>query len=278
MGRWRTFGGGARRFSSISPKLRGPRQIPRVKKLERERDNLRAATRWLLGRGESEEAAGIGWALRLFWWMRGHFTEGRRWMEEALAEGPAIPAPLRAKALFVAGVMAEGQADHPSAETLLEESLALFRELEDKRGTSLALGSLGRSAVGQGRHERGVATLQEAVVLNREIGEKWVLSAMYSFLAGAWFGQGDLARAKRLAERGLALAREVGDDAQALCIALYTLAMTARASSDHERARRLLAEGLEASVAIADESHILYSLQGLASVAASRGSPSRAAR
>jgi predicted ATPase len=42
------------------PKLRGPRQVTWLKRLDTERDNLRAAMRWLLGKGESETAARIG--------------------------------------------------------------------------------------------------------------------------------------------------------------------------------------------------------------------------
>ena len=68
------------------PELSGSQQVMWLKRLDTERDNLRAAMRWLLGKGESETAARIGWAVWLFWWMHGYFTEGRRWMEEALAK------------------------------------------------------------------------------------------------------------------------------------------------------------------------------------------------
>ena len=127
-----------------------------LKRLDTERDNVRGAMRWLLGQGESQTVATIGWALWLLWWMHGHFTEGRRWMEEALAKGSAT-ASIRAKALFVAGTMADGQADRRSAEPLLEESLMHFRELGDKLGSAFALSGVGLVAVGQGHHERGVA-------------------------------------------------------------------------------------------------------------------------
>ena len=119
------------------PELRGPRQVMWLKRLDTEQGQRAGAMRWLLGKGESQTAARIGWALWLFWWMHGHFTEGRRWMEEALAKGSAMPASLRAKALFVAGTMADGQADRRSAEPLLEESLMHFRELGDKLGSAL---------------------------------------------------------------------------------------------------------------------------------------------
>jgi len=259
------------------PELRGLRQVPWLKRLDTEQNNVRAALAWLLGKGESETAARIGWALWLFWWMHGHFTEGRRWMEETLAKGVSMPAAPRAKALFVAGTMADGQADRRSAQPLLEESLMHFRELGDKLGSALALSGAGLVAVGQGRHERGVALFQEAVDLFLEIGERWGASVTLSFSAVGWFGRGDPIRAKRLAERGLELAREIGSS-EAISVACHAGTMAAQAEGDHERARRLLQEGMVHAAEAGNETNVAYCLEGLAALAASEGSLACAGR
>jgi predicted ATPase/DNA-binding SARP family transcriptional activator/DNA-binding CsgD family transcriptional regulator len=258
------------------PELRGPRQVMWLKRLDTERDNVRGAMRWLVGQGESQTVARIGWALWLLWWMHGHFSEGRRWMEEALAKGSAMTATARAKALFVAGTMADGQADRRSAEPLLEESLMHFRELGDKLGSAFALSGVGLVAVGQGHHERGVAFFQEAVDLFLEIGERWGASVTLSFLAVGWFGRGDPIRAKQLAERGLELARESGAT-EGICVACHTGAMVAQAEGDHERARRLLQEGLKLAAEAGNGTNVAYYLEGLAAAAASEGRLERAA-
>jgi predicted ATPase/DNA-binding SARP family transcriptional activator/DNA-binding CsgD family transcriptional regulator len=257
------------------PELRGPRQVPWLKRLDTERDNVRGAMTWLVGQGESQTVARIGWALWLFWWMHGHFSEGRRWMEEALSKGSAMPASFRAKALFVAGTMADGQADRRSAEPLIEESLMLFRELGDKLGSALALSGAGLVAVGQGQHERGVALFHEAVDLFLEIGERWGASVTFSFLAVGWFGRGDAKRPKRLAERGLELAREI-DSPEAICVACHAGTMAAQAEGDHERARGLLQEGLVLAAEAGNETNVAYCLEGLAALAASEGRLERA--
>jgi predicted ATPase/DNA-binding SARP family transcriptional activator/DNA-binding CsgD family transcriptional regulator len=259
------------------PELRGPRQIPWLNRLDTEQDNVRGAMAWLVEQGESQTAARIGWALWLFWWMHGHFAEGRRWMEEALAKGVSMPAAPRAKALFVAGTMADGQADRRSAEPLLEESLMLFRELGDKLGSAFALCGTGLVAVGQGQYEQGNVLFQEAVDLNLEIGERWAASVVLSFSAVGWFGQGDSSRAKRVAEQGLELAREVSA-AEAICVACYAGAMVAQAEHDHERARELLQEGLVHAAEAGNETNVAYCLEGLAAIAASEGSLARAGR
>jgi len=251
------------------PELKTEGQVAWLERLEQERDNLRAAMRWLLERGELEKAARLGWAVWLFWGIRGHFAEGRQSMEQALsAEGSvAMPASARAKALYVAGMMANYQGDHSSAELLLEESLGLFRELEDKLGSAYALSNTGFAALGQGQHQRAVTLIEEAVHLFLEVEEKWGAAMMFGFLAVARRDRGDPGRAKRLAERGLALSREVGER-QAISAALYTLATLAEAERDHERARALFEEGLTVSAELGNETDVAHYLEGLAAVAA----------
>lgn len=260
------------------PELKRERQVAWLERLEREHDNLRAAMRWLQGRGESGQVAALGWALWLFWGIRAHFAEGRGWMEQALsAEGSDMPASARAKALFVAGMMANYQGDHWLAEPLIEESLGLFRELKDKPGTAWALSNASIAAIGQGRHQQAIPLIEESVDLFLEAGEKWGASIQFCFLAVAWRDRGDHGRAKRLAERGLSLSREVGER-QSISSALYTLATLAQAELDHEHARDLFEEGLTVSAELGNDADVAHCLEGLASIAGAEGKIVRAAR
>jgi DNA-binding NarL/FixJ family response regulator len=183
-------------------------------------------------------------------------------------------AAARAKALYVAGMMANYQGDHGSAEPLVEEGLGLFRRLENKLGTAYALSNADFAANGQGRHQLAIALNEEAVNLFLEEGEKWGAAIQLCFLAVAWRDHG---RAKRLAEQGLALSREVGER-QTITAALYTLATLAQAERDHERARDLFEEGLELSAALGNEADVAHCLEGLASIAGAEGRMVRAAR
>ena len=118
------------------PELRGPDQLEWLERLEAEHDNMRAALTWALERKEAEVALRLGGALWWFWWMRGHNSEGRRWLEEALAiEGRVLP-EVRAMALAGAGELATSQGNLDRAKEVCEEGLELLsaRGKGDKGG------------------------------------------------------------------------------------------------------------------------------------------------
>ncbi|HEY8602256.1 MAG TPA: BTAD domain-containing putative transcriptional regulator, partial [Thermomicrobiales bacterium] len=91
--------------------LQGPQQRTWLDHLEREADNLRAASDWLIAGGEAYGALRLSGALWWYWYVRGHLTEGREQLARALAlpsgdaDGDRL-APPRAKALLGAGVLA----------------------------------------------------------------------------------------------------------------------------------------------------------------------------
>jgi non-specific serine/threonine protein kinase len=173
--------------------------------------------------------------------------------------------------------MACGQGDHLSAEPLLEESEALFRDLENGRGVAYALGSAAVVAITQERYERGIVYSEEATDLFLEVGDKWGAAPMLGCSAVGRLNLGDYGRAKNLAERGLALCRETGNR-HGTCIALYTLTGVAQAARDHERARDLFEEALIISAELGNEAAVVHCLEGLASIAGTEALIVRAAR
>jgi predicted ATPase/DNA-binding XRE family transcriptional regulator len=259
------------------PGLKGPDQVPWLRRLETELDNLRAAIRWSIDCGEVEAVARMAFSSWLFLWLHGHLDEGRRWMERALARVPDMTDSTRARLLLVAGTLAQGRGDWEPAQLYLEESLALFRGLGDEEGVAYALAAMGLVDLGLKRNERGLALVEESIDRFLEIGQRWAASPMLSFAAAASLSRGDIPRARQLAEKGLSLAREVGAR-DALYLTLQALATVTRAEGDHERAARLFGEGLTLSAEVEDHSSLAYYLQGLAAIAASEDRLERAAR
>jgi predicted ATPase len=93
------------------PELKGPDQLEWLERLEAEHDNVRAALSWASERKDVEVALRLGGALWWFWLVRGYHSEGRGWLEEALAmEGRGSP-EVRAMALVGVGALALDQGD-----------------------------------------------------------------------------------------------------------------------------------------------------------------------
>jgi predicted ATPase len=71
--------------------LVGPDQVSWMDRLEAEHDNLRAALSRSPEAGDSGSALRIGAAVWHFWVVRGHFSEGRRWLAAGLSGGRRLP-------------------------------------------------------------------------------------------------------------------------------------------------------------------------------------------
>ena len=259
------------------PQLKGPEQVAWLGRLEAEHDNVRAAMEWLLARGDTEIAGRFGFSLWLFWWMRGHFAEGRRWMQAILASTVGAGGAGRAFALLTAGVLMYGQGDHDGATPAIEESLRLFRDIRDEQGTFTALGMAGLVAIGRKEYERGGALVEEAVTRSLAAGDTWHAMMLRTYSAAIPLGRGDHDRAARLHEEALKLARKLGDRI-GLYASLFGLASVARARGEHSEAARLLIEALALSVEIGDRGNAAYCLEGLAGIAAGQGELDGAAR
>src|SRR6185503_10486469 len=97
--------------------LTGADQMNWLLRLDREQDNLRAALRWAIEHREVDTAQRLAGALQPFWFRRGYWSEGRRWLEDALAmdSGATQNQFFRAKALFEAGMLARFQGDFARA-------------------------------------------------------------------------------------------------------------------------------------------------------------------
>ncbi|HET8851008.1 MAG TPA: hypothetical protein VFN02_00635, partial [Ktedonobacteraceae bacterium] len=118
--------------------LFGAEQAAWFDQLEREHANLRAALRWSVERAGEEKAehrTEIAWrltgALVRFWVARWCISEGRIWLERALANHEAATPLVRIKALSGAAWLFFHTGDVERAEALYEECLHLYQEAKE---------------------------------------------------------------------------------------------------------------------------------------------------
>ena len=180
--------------------LTGPDQKSWLQQLDREQDNLRAALHWALAQREGDAAQRLAGALQPFWLTRGAWSEGRRWLEEALAiddpahagSGGTVDEAVRAKALYGAGMLTRFQGDYARARTLCDQSLALYRRLADPTGVVEALVELCRISSFQGDQTATQAFLAEAASQLEDLPDTVVKASAYSELVVTMVTPGSL--------------------------------------------------------------------------------------
>ncbi len=104
----------------------------RLRRLDLERDNLRAALASALA-DDPQLALRLAVALWRFWLMRGYLAEGYRWLDASLAAAPEHTAD-RARALLAACLVGLRRGVHGRVREFGDESVAIFRELGDHAG------------------------------------------------------------------------------------------------------------------------------------------------
>jgi predicted ATPase/class 3 adenylate cyclase len=262
---------------AAEPELKGADQAIWLELLETEHDNLRAALDWLIQQKEAEQAVQLAGFLWRFWWIRGHLTEGRRWLDVVQAAGSAATPSTRAKVVFGAGNIAWSQGDYDRATALHGLSLALWRETGDRHGVAISLNSLGAVAHQQGNYREAELLYEESLAIERELGDRRGLALLLGNLGLAVFQQHDYTRAAGLCEESLTLWREVGDR-HGIARVLNNLVSVALEQRDYARATVLQEESLMLSHQLRDSENIAVCLEGLAKLAAVRGEPRRAAQ
>ena len=227
------------------PELRSPDQLEWLERLEAEHDNMRAALSWALGRKEVEVSLRLGGALGWFWSVRGYHSEGRRWLEAALAiDGRGSP-EVRAMALAGAGALAEEQGDLDRAQEACQEGLELLAN-EGREASEAKQNLLERLGwVACLREEYGQATelYEEGLALSREMSDSWWIASLKESLASVSGFRGDSEKASELYEESMDLFREEGDK-QSLAFCLNNLAMVMHSQGDLGRAAQLTEEAV----------------------------------
>ncbi len=195
------------------PHLKGAEQQAWLERLEAEHDNVRAALGFapFLSTDSGLRLAG---ALSRFWMVRGHFGEGRRWLGEMLDQAWAqAHTEARGKALTGASLLAHSQGNYASARALYEESLAICRDLGDRRGIAMSLNNLGSVAQRQGDYRAAGALFELALEIDRGIGNRAWIATNLNNMGNVAREQGDYSSARGLHEESLAIKRELGDRA-----------------------------------------------------------------
>jgi predicted ATPase len=301
---------------AAEPALRGSRQLQWLDRLERERDNLRAALGWARDHGQVELGLAIAGRLWRFWERRGHVPEGLAWLNDLLARDAEVATETRARALNAAGnlnrwidyrartaryeaslalyrqlgdqdgigrvlnnlgMVAQDRDDHRAASVLFEASLAIFRQLEDDYLVALCLANFGMSAIALGDLPRAIEMLGETNSIRRRLRDSLGLARSLMDEGIAHARARAEGRATDLMEESIDLCRSLGDQAT-LAYVLAQRGDAARGAGDVLRAGADYAEALVVAERMGAPRIAIMCIEGLAALAAARRATTVAAR
>jgi predicted ATPase len=140
----------------------GAADVTLFERLDDERDNLRAAFAWAL-RTEADLALDLAGLLGWYWHRRGSYAEGREKLAVALGAATEAAPRVRARARWMAGLLASMQGDLDVARDDLRQALALYRQLGDESGQGYVLNSLALVALWRGDQPEATRLLEEAL-------------------------------------------------------------------------------------------------------------------
>ncbi len=245
-------------------------------RLDADLDNIRAALRWA-DQESPELMLELAGLLKLFWRVRGHLDEGRRWLESALAHDGFEATPGRARALEASGALAQRRGDYAAARESWQEGLEIWRALGDDSGVGRALGDVASAFDLEGDAEQAIPLYEESAELFRRLGLDYELGTVVSNLGVCLMSLGRLDEAAQHYEEAVELCRSSGRDEQ-LVISLFNLGRVSMLMERHQAAAARFEEALRAASNLGYREMIAYCLKGSGEARAARGEAEAAAR
>ena len=257
----------------VDEKLKGSDQMEWQSRMAAEQDNLRVALDWGVNRNP-DSALRIAGAANLFWTASGFSAEGFRWTQKSLEQVERSPLSsgstteqrlmARAKALRGLTRLYLSLGDNTNAKQSAEESVALYRQGNDRRGLAFALVVLAYPLEFLGLRAQAEAALQESYSIAQAEGDVYGICRSLNRLARVivqLYDDPDLS--KQYVEESLRLARENGlrsQEAQASEI----LGFISAQRHDFDTARLYLKESMRLYEEIGSSFNVILEKSNLA--------------
>ena len=285
--------------------------------IEEEHDNLRAAFNWMAEHDRNLAlalVADLGAGLK-FWELRGHYEDGRRWMQRILDATPESISEARAKALLAAAALSSSindfeyglcctaesqyifdqlgnlpgeiearlateelanlQGEQVESVTAVQEAIALAEQINYKPGLAKGGWMMGFIAYDQAEYGQAILYLLPSVALWRELENPYELAIALNTLAACLLGKGEYLTASEVLQETAEINRSLGYR-RGVALALHNMAETAIKLGDHTRAKELNLESLQIRRELGLRRGYAYSLENFAILAERENQPGRA--
>jgi predicted ATPase/DNA-binding SARP family transcriptional activator len=260
--------------------MRGGGQKEAVQAIEAEIENIRQGWYWSLKHWRISEIEKYLDGLFVFYELRGWFQEGekafglfRELVPDVIPVSPtSSPAEQRivAKQLARQGGFAISLGDYEKAGNLFDESLSLFRRLEDEGEIAFCLYHLGDMTRMMGDYDEAKRLLKESIVVCKRIGERRKLARALNMMGIVTATQGGYSNASQLFQASIDRLKEI-DDLWGIAKALNNLGIITYYYEQYSEANFLYQESLQINQEIGDRHGVGISLNNLGLIAHEEG-------
>ncbi len=237
------------------PHLKGAQQVRWLKRLDREHDNLRAALVWSSqATNVSTSGLRLAKALHLFWWRRSYWSEGRRWLQQAIATYDARPEASSpggdrclAQAIVAESWLAYAHGDYSRSRERLQRGLTVAQAVGDWSTAAYALALQAQLTSYAGNLSDALHISDTGVATARQTGDLWML-AWVDYVHGMIVYRRDEAAARTALAESTRLFRDLGDKwsiAKCLNVIGYVTANAGQLDAAHSLFEEALAIGHE---------------------------------
>lgn len=209
-------------------------------RLEDDYDNFRGALEWLF-RFNSKLGLELASELWWFWWVRGHLTEGRDWLVQALSYHVEGASRAQVKALIGLGTIADTQGEQEIAVANYEEALAISETIGDASLKANSLVNLGDIATFREDFPKARSLFRDALELSRSSADLLGTAKATRHLGLLAFFEGDEDGASVLFTESLAQMRRI-KNIRGIATALTDLSIISLNLGEFEAAFRQLEE------------------------------------
>ncbi|HXQ37927.1 MAG TPA: hypothetical protein VN843_28225, partial [Anaerolineales bacterium] len=212
-----------------------------------------------------ESALRIAANQSIFWTAGGFSAEGFRWIQQAtIASGEQIEPTLHAKALTGLAFLYISFGDNINGKRAAEESVAIYRQSQDKSGLAYALVILANPLGFLGEHLQAEAALMESVAIARSEKNTFVLASALSGLTPVTLVlHSDADAAERYADEAIRVSRAAGME-WTTAAAHQMKGIIALHRKDYEEARSLLEKAFHAHQEIGARFNVILVKSSLA--------------
>jgi len=241
------------------PELSGAKARSWFRRFDEEYPNIQSALNRAIEVNLNDKGHRLAGAMIKYWDFRGYLAEASNWHDKLLQNTEGVSQLLIANTNRNAGMFATQQGKNLIAVKFIEESLRIYRELDDLNGLSISLNTLGLIESDLGNYKKSRSILEENLKIKRELNQELGISSALNSLGLIELAEGDLESAEKYFIESFDIAKKIEND-EYIGIGLNNLGQVYAIRGDYEKSKIYFDEGLKIDREVGNKNGMCISL------------------